>query len=94
MVIACLELLDRLATGPSRFEGPPHEFGQGRLPRLRLAKTPRKADDFQNRPYGSSVPIGVRDLGRGDYELTMATGPYRSRCVVSSTGDVRAMTPY
>ena len=54
----------------------------------------RRADDFQNRPYGSSVPISVRDLGRGDYELTMATGPYRSRCVVSSTGDVRAMTPY
>lgn len=54
----------------------------------------RSADEFQNRPYGSSVPIGVRDLGRGEYELTMATGSYRSRCVVSASGDVRAMNPY
>jgi hypothetical protein len=54
----------------------------------------RRADAFQNRPDGSSVPIGVRDLGRGDYELTMATGSYRSRCVVSASGDVRAMEPY
>ena len=52
------------------------------------------ADEFQNRPRGSSVPIGVRDLGRGEYELTMATGSYRSRCVVSASGDVRAMNPY
>lgn len=54
----------------------------------------RRADDFQNRPYGSSVPIGVRDLGRGEYELTMATGAYRSRCIVSASGEVRAMNPY
>lgn len=54
----------------------------------------RRADEFQNRPYGSSVPISVRDLGRGEYELTMATGSYRSRCVVNASGDVRAMNPY
>ena len=54
----------------------------------------RRADEFQSRPYGSSVPIGVRDLGRGEYELTMATGSYRSRCTVSSSGAVRAMNPY
>ena len=54
----------------------------------------RSADEFQNRPYGSSVPIGVRDLGRGEYELTMATGSYRSRCTVTASGDVRAMDPY
>jgi len=54
----------------------------------------RSADEFQNRPYGSSVPIGVRDLGRCDYELTMATGSYRSRCTVTASGDVRAMDPY
>jgi hypothetical protein len=54
----------------------------------------RRADEFQNRPRGSSVPISVRDLGRGMYELTMATGSYRSRCVVNSDGDVREMTPY
>lgn len=54
----------------------------------------RAADDFQNRPDGSSVPIGVRNLGRGEYELTMATGSYRSRCVVNASGEVRAMNPY
>ena len=54
----------------------------------------RRADEFQNRPYGSSVPIGVRDLGRGDFELTMATGSYRSRCTVSASGDVRSMDPF
>lgn len=54
----------------------------------------RSADEFQNRPYGSSVPIGVRDLGRGEYELTMATGSYRSRCTVRASGDVRSMDPY
>lgn len=54
----------------------------------------RRADEFQNRPYGSSVTIGVRDLGRGEYELTMGTGPYRSRCVVNASGDVRAINPY
>lgn len=54
----------------------------------------RRADEFQNRPYGSSVPVGVRDLGRGEYELTMATGSYRSRCTVTGSGDVRSMDPY
>ena len=54
----------------------------------------RAADDFQSRPRGSSVPIGVRQVGRGEYELTMATGSYRSRCTVSGSGDVRAMNPY
>lgn len=54
----------------------------------------RRADEFQNRPRGSSVPIGVRDVGGGDYELTMATGPYRSVCVVSEYGQVRSMDPY
>lgn len=54
----------------------------------------RSADAFQNRPQGSSVPISVRELGRGEYELTMATGSYRSRCVVNASGDVRTMNPY
>lgn len=54
----------------------------------------RRADEFQNRPYGSSVPISVRELGRGDFELTMATGSYRSRCTVSASGNVRSMDPY
>lgn len=54
----------------------------------------RAADQFQNRPAGSSVTIGMRDLGRGDYELTMGTGQYRSRCVVSAGGQVRNMSPY
>jgi hypothetical protein len=54
----------------------------------------RRADDFQNRPPGSSVPVSVRELGHGDYELTVATGPYRSRCVVSGAGVVRSIVPY
>lgn len=54
----------------------------------------RRADEFQNRPYGSSVPVNVQSLGRGDYELTMATGSYRSRCVVTAGGNVRSMEPY
>lgn len=54
----------------------------------------RRADQYQNRPYGSSVPISVRDLGRGQYELTMATGSYRSVCTVSASGEVRAINPY
>ena len=54
----------------------------------------RRADEFQNRPYGSSVPISMRDLGRGQYELTMATGSYRSVCTVSASGEVRDMSPY
>lgn len=54
----------------------------------------RRADEFQNRPYGSSVPIGMRDLGRGEFELTVATGSYRSLCTVTAAGNVRSMAPY
>lgn len=54
----------------------------------------RRADEYQSRPYGSSVPISVRDLGRGDWEMTMATGSYRSRCTVSSDGRIRSINPY
>ncbi|NGM51470.1 hypothetical protein G5B46_17810 [Caulobacter sp. 602-2] len=63
-------------------------------PRAAQDACSRRADEYQSRPYGSSVPISVRDLGRGDWELTMATGSYRSRCTVSSDGQVRAMNPY
>jgi len=63
-------------------------------PRAAQDACSRRADAFQNRPYGSSVPISVRDLGRGDWELTMATGPYRSRCFASSDGQVRSIEPY
>ncbi len=54
----------------------------------------RRADAFQNRPSGSSVAISMRELGAGDYEMTMGTGPYRSRCIVSATGVVRSINPY
>ncbi|KQW83641.1 hypothetical protein [Brevundimonas sp. Root1279] len=54
----------------------------------------RRADDFQSRPYGSSVPIGVRDLGGGQYEMTMATGSYRSVCRVTASGNVLSIDPY
>ncbi|MBI1686212.1 hypothetical protein [Caulobacter hibisci] len=63
-------------------------------PRAAQDACSRRADEFQNRPYGSSVPISVRDLGRGDWELTMATGSYRSRCTASSEGRVRSIEPY
>jgi len=54
----------------------------------------RRADEFQGRPHGSSVPISVREIGRGDFEMTMATGSYRSVCVVSGSGSVRSIEPY
>lgn len=54
----------------------------------------RRADDFQNSPHGSSVPISVRDLGRDQWEMTMATGSYRSVCRVNSDGRVISINPY
>lgn len=54
----------------------------------------RRADEFQNRPYGSSVPISVRDLGRDQWEMTMATGSYRSVCRANSDGRVLSIDPY
>jgi hypothetical protein len=54
----------------------------------------RRADDFQNRPRGSSVPVSMRDLGRGEFELTMATGSYRSVCRVTASGNVLSIDPY
>lgn len=54
----------------------------------------RRADEFQNRPRGSSVPVGARDLGRGEWELTMATGSYRSVCRVTGSGNVLSIDPY
>lgn len=53
-----------------------------------------RADEFQNRPRGSSTPISVRDLGGGDWQMVMGTGPYRSVCVVSNDGRVRSIDPY
>lgn len=63
-------------------------------PRAAQDACARRPDEFQSRPYGSSVTISVRDLGRGDWELTMATGPYRSRCFASADGRVRSIEPY
>jgi len=54
----------------------------------------RRADEFQNRPEGSSVTISTRDLGSGEYELTMGTGAYRSVCRVDAEGRVRSIDPY
>lgn len=53
-----------------------------------------RADDFQNSPRGSSVPISVRDLGRDQWEMTMGTGSYRSVCRVTSDGRVLSIDPY
>ena len=52
-----------------------------------------RADDFQNRPRGSSTPISVREEG-DDWRMVMGTGPYRSVCVVSDDGQVRSIDPY
>ncbi len=54
----------------------------------------RRADDFQSRPRGSSVPVSARDLGRGEWELTMATGSYRSVCRVTGSGNVLSIDPW
>ena len=54
----------------------------------------RRADEYQSAPFGSSVPVSVNDLGRGMWEITVATGQYRSRCTVDSRGNVREMNPY
>ena len=54
----------------------------------------RRADDFQNRPHGSSVPVSVRDLGQGEWEMTMATGSYRSVCRANADGRVLSIDPY
>ena len=52
-----------------------------------------RADDFQNRPRGSSAPISVREEG-DDWRMVMGTGPYRSVCVANSDGRVRSIDPY
>ena len=53
-----------------------------------------RADDFQNRPRGSSAPISVREEDGGDWRMVMGTGSYRSVCVVSGDGRVRSIDPY
>jgi hypothetical protein len=65
-----------------------------RAPDVARSACSRRADEFQSRPYGSSVPVSTRELGRGDFEMTMATGPYRSICTVSASGQVRSISPY
>lgn len=54
----------------------------------------RRGDEFQNAAWGTSVPISVNDLGRGMWQITVATGHYRSLCTVDSRGIVREMNPY
>lgn len=53
----------------------------------------RRADSYMSRPSGSSVPISMRELGRNEYSLTMATGSYRSTCRVSGSGEVLYLEP-
>ena len=54
----------------------------------------RRAEDPGTGPYGSSVLIGVRDLGRDEYEATLATGSCRSRGAANASGDVCGMSTY
>lgn len=63
-------------------------------PQAALVACAQRADEFQNVPRGSSVAVGVDDLGRGNYEMVMASGHYRSRCSVDSRGRVSDMNPY
>lgn len=53
----------------------------------------RRADSYMSRPPGSSVPISMRELGRNEYSLTMATGSYRTTCRVSGSGEVLYLEP-
>ena len=69
-------------------------YVRGSAPRIALDACSRRADDFQNQPPGSSVPVSVNSYGRGQYEITMATGRYRSRCTVDDNGRVSAMNPF
>lgn len=53
----------------------------------------RRADSYLNREPGSSVAISMRELGRNEYALTMATGSYRTNCRVSGSGEVLYLEP-
>lgn len=54
----------------------------------------RRADQYQNAPWGSSVAVSQRTTGGGNYEFTMATGHYRSTCKASPSGQVLDISPY
>lgn len=54
----------------------------------------RRADQYQNAPWGSSVAVSQRTTGGGNYEFTMATGHYRSTCKASPSGQVIDISPY
>lgn len=52
-----------------------------------------RADRQADRPSGSSVAVGMRELGRNEYELTMAAGWMRYNCRVSGSGEVLWLEP-
>lgn len=52
-----------------------------------------RADRQADRPSGSSVAVGMRELGRNEYELTMAVGWMRYNCRVSGSGEVLWLEP-
>lgn len=54
----------------------------------------RRGDDYQNVPAGSSVAVSQSGDGRGNYNFTIATGHYRSRCTATAGGDVLDISPY
>ncbi len=53
----------------------------------------RRADEFQNAPWGSSVVVSQREQ-RGSHVYTMATGSYRSVCTADASGRVIDIQPY
>lgn len=54
----------------------------------------QERDQYLNVPAGSTVPVSVYDLGRGQYEITVASGHYRARCTVDGYGNIQTMSPY
>lgn len=53
-----------------------------------------RADAFQNVPPGTSTAINVSKVSGDDYQVVVASGQYRSRCVASTQGVVRSIDPY
>lgn len=53
----------------------------------------RRADEYQNAPWGSSVVVSQRDK-RGNHVYTVATGSYRSICTADLSGRVIDIQPY
>lgn len=54
----------------------------------------RSGDQYLNMPAGTTIPVSVTDIGRGQWSIAVAAGHYRARCTVDSRGNVSDMNPY